>query len=78
MGKFSVLGESSEIYQTKTIHISTYVCTINNLLANLFIYQTFLSKPQKISFSHFFPTKLSCLRYTDTLPVTAIEILSLQ
>ena len=57
-GKFGKFGESSVIRQTKP---SKLVLTINNLLADLLIRQTFFRQMLETSqFAKLSPTKVSC------------------
>ena len=57
-GKFDDFGELSVIHQTKTIRL---VLTINNLLADLLIHQTFFcQRLKKSQFTKLSPAKLSC------------------
>ena len=54
-GKFGEFGKSSVIHQTKTIQI---VLTINNLLADLLIHQTFFHQMlEKSQFAILSPCK---------------------
>ena len=57
-GKFDEFGESFVIHQTKTIKL---ILTINNLLADLLICQTFSCQMlEKSQFAKLSPVKLSC------------------
>jgi len=58
VGKFGEFGQSSVIYKTKTIQISTYNY---NLLAESIHLQTFFAKSSKqVNLPNFCPVKLSC------------------